>query len=398
VSERSILHVDMDAFFASVEVLDDPRLRGKPVIVGGTPEGRGVVSAASYEARVFGVHSAMSAARAVKLCPAGVFIRPRGGRYAEISGYILDVFHDFTPLVEPLSMDEAFLDVGGSLRLFGSAEAIGHRIRQRILDEIGLVASVGLAPNKFLAKLASDLEKPNGFVVVDPRHVQAWLDPLPIKRLWGVGPRSQEILAGLDIRTIRDVRLCAPTRLEDRLGPALARHVSALAIGSDDRPVIPDHEAKSIGHEVTFAADIADRDALMDILDGLADKVARRLRRADFVARTVQIKARYPDFSTRTRSLTLPTPTASTRALRDAGRDLFDTHLERRGRPLRLIGITAQNLTHADAQPAELFPDEGLVQDRTLDALTDQAVDRYGKGALTRGLRRHDQGSREGHE
>jgi len=391
VSERTILHVDMDAFFASVEVLDDPRLRGQPVIVGGTPEGRGVVSAASYEARAYGVHSAMSAARAIKLCPDGIFLRPRGSRYAEISGHIFDIFHDFSPLVEPLSVDEAFLDVSGSRRLFGSAEAIGRRIKARILREVGLVASVGVAPNKFLAKLASDLEKPDGFVVVHPDRVQELLDPLPISRLWGVGPRAQEALHALGIRLVRDIRLAEPARLEHGLGESLARHVAALSEGRDDRPVVPDHEAKSIGHEVTFAADIASREALVDVLDGLADKVGRRLRRAGFVARTVQLKARYPDFSTRTRSLTLPAPTDSTRVLRDAGRDLLDNHLGRRGRPLRLIGITAQNLEHVDDRPPELFPDREEEQDRTLDALTDEAVDRFGKGALRRGLpRRRD--------
>ncbi|MBU0741344.1 DNA polymerase IV [bacterium] len=386
--ERSILHVDMDAFFASVEVLDDPRLRGRPVIVGGTPEGRGVVSAASYEARAYGVHSAMSAARAVRLCPEGVFLRPRGARYAEISGRVFDIFHDFTPLVEPLSMDEAFLDVNGSLRLFGSAEQIGRRIKDRIRREIGLVASVGVAPNKFLAKLASDLEKPDGFVVVELERVQELLDPLPVSRLWGVGPRAQEALRAQGIRLVRDIRLSDAARLERGLGPALARHVAALAEGRDDRPVVPDHAAMSIGHEVTFAADIGDRDALIDILDGLADKVARRLRRAGLAARTVQLKARYPDFSTRTRSLTLPAPTDTMRALRDAGRELFDAHLGRLGRPLRLIGITAQNLEHAGDRPAELFPDQAQERDRTLDALTDEAVDRFGRGALRRGLRR----------
>lgn len=398
VSPRSILHVDMDAFFASVEVLDDPRLRGKPVIVGGTPEGRGVVCAASYEARRFGVHSAMSAARAVKICPDGVFLRPRGGRYAEISGYVFDVFHDFTPLVEPLSVDEAFLDVSGCRRLFGPGEAIGRRIKNRIRDEIGLVASVGVATNKFLAKLASDLEKPDGFTVVDPDRVQAFLDPLPVERLWGVGPRTQQALAELGVRTVHDLRLCDPVRLEDRLGPVHAAHVGALAVGRDDRPVVPDHEAKSIGHEVTFAADIAEREALVDILDDLSEKVARRLRRAGVLARTVQLKARYPDFSTCTRSLTLPESTDSTVVLRDAGRELFDRHLGRRGRPLRLIGISAQNLGVDDACQAELFPDNDRVRDRALDALTDAAVDRFGRGALSRGLRRPGPGSREDRE
>jgi len=390
MAERSILHVDMDAFFASVEVLDDPRLRGRPVIVGGTPESRGVVSAASYEARAYGVHSAMSAARALKLCPDGVFLRPRGARYAEISGHVFDVFHDFTPLVEPLSVDEAFLDVGGCLRLFGEAVTIGRRIKDRIRDEIGLVASVGVAPNKFLAKLASDLEKPDGFVVVEAGRERELLDPLPVSRLWGVGPRSQASLEALGIRTVRDMRLADPDRLEQGLGPAMARHVAALAEGRDDRPVVPDHEAKSIGHELTFAADIAGREALVDILDGLADKVARRLRRAGLLARTVQLKARYPDFSTRTRSLTLTAPSDSLRVLRDAGRELFDDHLDRRGRPLRLIGIAAQNLERADDRPAELFGDPEAERDRTLDVLTDRAADRFGKGALTRGLRRRE--------
>ncbi|HPF35396.1 MAG TPA: DNA polymerase IV [Candidatus Krumholzibacteria bacterium] len=393
---RAILHVDMDAFFASVEVLDDPSLRGKPVIVGGTPEGRGVVAAASYEAREYGVRSAMSAARAVRLCPQGVFLRGRMARYAEISGFIFDIFHDVTPLVEPLSVDEAFLDVTGCRRLLGDAETIGRLVKRRILDEVGLVASVGVAPNKFLAKLASDLDKPDGFTVV-PDDVQRFLDPLDVGRLWGVGPRSLETLHGLGVRTIGDLRRCPPVRLETRLGAARAAHVQALARGEDSRPVVTDHEAKSIGHEITFAADIGDRGHLTDVLDQMADKVGRRLRRAGARARTVQLKARDPDFTTHTRARTLPEPSDATRVLRDTARELLAEELARRARPLRLLGVSAQNLVRGAAQP-ELFADPASTRDRTLDGLLDSAVDRFGKGALTRGLPRFDPGSREGRE
>lgn len=395
-ARRAILHVDMDAFFASVEVLDDPGLRGKPVIVGGTPQGRGVVAAASYEAREYGVSSAMSAARAVRLCPQGVFLRGRSARYAEVSGFIFDVFHAVTPLVEPLSVDEAFLDVTGCRRLLGEAAEIGRLVKRRILDEVGLVASVGVAPNKFLAKLASDLDKPDGFTVV-PDDVQAFLDPLDVGRLWGVGPRSLEVLHGLGVRTIGDLLRVPPARLETRLGPARAAHVLALARGEDDRPVVPDHEAKSIGHEITFAEDVGDRGHLVDVLDQMADKVGRRLRRAGARARTVQLKARDPDFTTHTRARTLPGPTDASRLLRDAARRLLDEELARAARPLRLLGMSAQNLVRGPEQP-ELFGDPDRERDRALDGLLDTAADRWGKGALTRGLPRFDPGSREGRE
>ena len=398
MSQRTILHVDMDAFFASVEVLDDPRLRGRPVIVGGTPEGRGVVSAASYEARAYGVRSAMSAARAVRLCPDGVFVRPRGSRYAEISGFIFDIFQSVTPLVEPLSVDEAFLDVSGCGRLFGDGVTIGLMIKQRILDEVGLVASVGVAPNKFLAKVASDLEKPDGFVLVPRDDVQGFLDPLSVGRLWGVGPRSREILASLGVETVRDLRNCPETRLLSRLGQIHTAHITALARGEDDRPVVPDREAKSIGHEITFSEDISDHRDLVDMLDLLVDKTARRLRRAGVRAQTVQLKARYPDFSTCTRAVSLADPTDSSVVIRDAARHLLSDHLDRRGRPLRLIGISTRNFSSDQPVQAELFADTGAVRDRALDGLMDTAVDRWGRKALTRGVRHRNPGSREGHQ
>ncbi|PID80110.1 DNA polymerase IV [bacterium DOLZORAL124_64_63] len=381
---RAILHVDMDAFYASVEVLDNPSLRGKPVIVGGTPEGRGVVSAASYEARKFGVHSAMSAARAVKLCPDGVFLRGRMDRYVEISRQIGAIFHDFTPLVEPLSIDEAFLDVSGCRRLFGSAATIGRRIQERIKTEIGLQASVGVAANKFLAKLASDLEKPAGFVVIPEQGTRELLAELPIGRLWGVGKVSRQRMHRLGVRTVGDF-LAIPEALAVQQFGDHARQLRRLAQGLDNRPVVPVHEAKSIGNEVTFHEDIADAAHLQEVLDQLSDKVARRLRSHGFHTRTITLKARYSDFSTFTRSGTFATATDSSMEIRDMARHLLHQRLGRRGRALRLIGVTAGNLQHPAEEQAELFPDPERERDRELDKLLDQVHDRFG-GKLSRGL------------
>jgi DNA polymerase-4 len=380
---RAILHVDMDAFYASVEVLDDPSLAGRPVIVGGTPEGRGVVAAASYEARRFGVRSAMSAAMARRLCPEGVFVRPRGERYAEVSRQIFAVFAGITPLVEPLSIDEAFLDVSGCRRLFGEPAAIARHIKDEVRRQVGLTASVGVAHNKFLAKLASDLEKPDGLVVV-PADAETWLGPMPVGRLWGVGRVAEQNLAGLGIRTVAELRAYPAEALVARLGDH-ARHLLELAHGRDDRPVVPDHEARSIGNETTFAEDIADADRLQAILDDLADNVARRLRRHGLAARTVTLKARYADFTTPTRSLTLPRPVDGTVDLRDAARTLLHERLDRRGRPLRLIGVTASNLEPKGGAQPELFADPRAERERTLDGVVDKVRDRFGS-VLRRGM------------
>jgi DNA polymerase-4 len=382
--ERSILHVDMDAFYASVEVLDDPSLRGRPVIVGGTPEGRGVVAAASYEARRFGVRSAMSAGQARRLCPEGVFLRGRMDRYLEVSRAVFAVFADVTPLVEPLSIDEAFLDVTGCRRLFGPAEGIGRRLKVRIRDEIGLTASVGLAPNKFLAKLASELEKPDGFVVIRPGREREILAPLPVGRLWGVGPVAEQALAAAGIVTVADLLAHPRQALLARFGDH-GRHLLELAVGHDDRPVVPVHEARSIGNETTFAEDIADGRQLQEVLDELADKVARRLRSHGLAARTVTVKARYPDFTTPTRSLTLPAPSAATVVLRDAARLLLAERLGRRGRPLRLLGVTASNLAPAGGGQGRLFADPGRQREEVLDQVVDRVHDRWG-ALLRRGL------------
>ncbi len=388
--ERSILHVDMDAFYASVEVLDDPSLKGKPVIVGGTPEGRGVVSAASYEARAFGVRSAMSAARAVKLCPDGIFKRGRMDRYVEISQQIFAIYRDYTPLVEPLSIDEAFLDVSGSVRLFGSPVDIGWLIKQRIAVEVGLVASVGVASNKFLAKLGSDLEKPDGFVVIRPGEERELLAGLPVGRLWGVGKVAQAKLQDFGIHKVRDLLAVPPEKLVRHFGDHM-HHLLELAVGHDTRPVIPDHDAKSIGNETTFSDDIADGQQLLEILNPLCDKVARRLRAAGFLASTLSLKARYPDFTTHTRSFTPPEPTDSDVEIRGHARRLLEHNLMRKGRPLRLIGITANNLTTGGQVQAELFPDPAKQRDRELDRVLDDVRGRFGD-KLGRGVKKKPSG------
>jgi len=383
-AERAIIHVDMDAFYASVEVMDDPSLAGRPVIVGGTPEGRGVVSAASYEARVFGVHSAMSAYRAKKLCPDGVFIMPRMSRYVELSRQIRVIFDQYTPLVEPISLDEAFLDVTGSLKLFGPAVEIGRTIKQRIRDEVGLVASVGVAPNKYLAKLASDLEKPDGFVVISREDVRERLAGLPVSRLWGVGKQTQKMLAKMQIHEFRDITATPIEELELRIG-VLARRLHNLALGIDNRPVVADHEAKSISNERTFATDIAGADELRDIADALSERVARRMRKAGLLAQTVQIKARYPDFTTVTRAVTLPDPTEESQEIRDAVRDLLENRLERKGRPLRLLGVGVSNFVHPEDEVGELFADAGRTRKKRVDHLMDELQDRFGADVIHRG-------------
>jgi DNA polymerase IV len=387
LAPRAILHVDMDAFYASVEALDDPALRGRPVIVGGTPEGRGVVAAASYEARRFGVRSAMSAGRARQLCPQGVFLRPRMARYVEVSQQVFAVFGAFTPLLEPLSIDEAFLDVTGSQRLFGTALEIGREVKARIRADVGLTASVGVAPNKFLAKLASELEKPDGLVVIEQGEAATRLAELPVGRLWGVGEVTERDLATRGVRLVRDLLACPPAALAALIGTHADR-LRELALGIDDRPVVPDAEAKSIGAETTFARDIADRRELRDILDELVERVGQRLRAAGLRARTVQLKARYPDFTTVTRAVTLPEATARGPELRDAARELLANRLAGRGRALRLLGVTLSGFDSAAPRQPELFPDPAAKRTERVDELLDRLQERYGKAALRRGARR----------
>lgn len=384
---RQILHVDMDAFYAAVEQHDRPELRGQPVLVGGDPRGRGVVTTASYEARPFGCHSAMPMARAIRLCPRAIIVRPRFARYAEISRQVRAIFDAYTPLVEPLSIDEAFLDITGSTRLLGPPEHIAREIKRRIRADTGLTASVGLAPNKFLAKLASDLEKPDGLVIVAPDRVQAFLDPLPIGRLWGVGAATLPKLERLGVRTFADLRRFPMEELRERFGDWGA-HFGELVRGEDERPVVPDHEAKSISHETTFAEDSADVEHLRGVLLTLVEQVAGRLRRHALAARTVFIKVRTADFDTHTRRCTLPAPTDETAQLWLAAAGLFTEwsgSAERRKRAVRLLGAGVAQLTRAGAGQLELFASRASLAQRRLDRAVDAIRARFGDDAITHG-------------
>lgn len=382
----AILHVDMDAFYAAIEERDNPELRGKPVMVGGTPEGRGVVAAANYVARRYGVYSATPAAQARRLCPDGVFLPIRMDRYVQVSRQIRAIFERYTPLVEPLSLDEAFLDVGDSQRLFGSGADIGARIQAEIADELGLVASVGVAPNKFLAKIASDLEKPKGFVVVPADGVGAFLAPLPISRLWGVGKVTARGFDKLGIRRIGQLRPLPQSFLHQHFGAA-GDHLWRLAQGLDERPVCPDHAAKSISHETTFATDLYDAAQLRAWLAHLVEQVAARLRLRGLEGRTVQIKVRFADFETLTRAHTLPHPSAATGELIRASQALFDTHFRNCARGIRLLGMGVSGLQGEGAPgvQADLFAQAERQQQRRLDQVADQISGRFGRSAVRRG-------------
>ncbi len=380
---RSILHIDMDAFYASVEQLDHPHLLGKPVIVGGSLDARGVVSAASYEARQFGVHSAMPLRRAVRLCPQAVLQPVRMERYVRISRRIQRIFRAYTPLVEPLSLDEAFLDVTGSRRLFGPPETIGRTIQQRIRDETGLQASVGVAPNKFLAKLASDLKKPNGFVVVTRAGCQALLDPLPVGRIWGIGKVAQQKLGSHGFRLIRDLRQAPLSSLQRVLGDqALA--LQNLACGRDDRPVQPEHAARSLSCERTFATDIENPQALRRILLEETEHVMRRLRKQQLAARTVTLKLRDGSFRTLTRSRTLAQPTQRTEEIWQAAQALFGLWQRRSFVALRLLGIGVTGLCPVCEVQPSLFTHHRDQGQARIDRVMDRVQQRYGSRALHR--------------
>ncbi len=378
-----ILHVDMDAFYASVEQRDRPELMGRPVVVGGSPQGRGVVSAASYEARRFGIHSAMPAATAVRQCPHAVFLKPRIGYYAQISRQIREIFDRFTPLVEPLSLDEAFLDVRGSIGLFGPPIEIARQIKATIREELNLVASVGVAPNKFLAKVASDLEKPDGLVVVDEGAEQAFLDPLAVGRLWGVGRVAGRAFEQLGIRTIEQLRRMPLDTLTAKFKTA-GEHLWNLAHGRDDRSVIPDHQAKSISHETTFEQNIGDREVLRAWLLDLTDQVSRRVRAHGIRGKTVQLKVRFSDFRTLTRSHSVPEPTDVTDEIWRVVSQLFDTRLPNPLPPVRLLGMGVSGLDATGERQSLLFDGQRREQQSRLDSATDQIRERFGSSAIGR--------------
>lgn len=381
---RRIIHVDMDEFFAAVEKLDNPELAGKCILVGGDPKGRGVVSTASYEARQFGCHSAMPMATAVRLCPHAIVLPVRGQRYGQISREVFEIFERFSPMIEPLSIDEAFIDVTGCERLHGPAERIARDIQAAIADELHLSASIGVAPNKFLAKLASDLDKPAGLVVITEQTIHDILDPLPVTKLWGVGKRAAEELARLNIQTIGQLRRTDPAVLADRFGQA-GEHFANLANGIDDRPVTPDGQAKSISAETTFAQDIAECDELRRILSQQVEQVARRLRRAGVKARTITLKLRTGDFTTITRSRTFGEATDLTDTLRQAAKGLLAQWSSQRFAPLRLIGITASQLTGGGGQLSLFDNGEDRARKRRIDQAVDRIVERFGPESVQRG-------------
>ena len=377
---RKIIHVDMDAFYASVEQRDDPALLTKPVVVGGKPNSRGVVCAASYEARKFGIHSAMPMAEAFRRCPHASFLPVNIPKYQDVSMQIRQIFRTYTPIVEPLSLDEAFLDVTGSTSLFGPANTIALTIKQRIQQELNLTASVGVASNKFLAKLASDLQKPDGFVVVQPNRVQEFLDPLSVERIWGVGKKTTEQLHKLNIKTVRDLRHLELGYLTQLFG-VLGSQLYQLAQGIDERPVESDRVVKSIGRETTFATDIVDREVLETELLKLAVDVGRRMRKEAFRGKTITLKVRYDDFRTLSRSHTLSQATDLDDVIYNEACNLLREVSLRQ--PLRLIGLTLHNLTDKLERQLSLFS-EPQKDNETLTKVIDVLKEKYGENSITR--------------
>jgi len=370
----------MDAFYASVELRSRPDLAGTPVIVGGLGS-RSVVLSATYEARAFGVHSAMPMMRARRLCPQATVIPPTPGAYAEASRGVMEIFRSVTPLVEPLALDEAFLDVGGARRRLGGARAIGELIRARVVDEQGITCSVGVAATKFVAKLASARAKPDGLLVVPRDATVEFLHPLPVGALWGVGERTEEALTRLGLRTIGDIAHTPATTLRRALGPAAGAHLSALAWGRDDRRVSAHEPDKSIGAEETFARDVDDPAVVRRELLRLADRTAARLRATDQVGRTVSIKVRFADFTTITRAKTLREPTDVARVVFDTARGLYDALGLERAR-IRLVGVRVEGLTAAGATPRQLALGGAGEEWRAAERAADRAAARFGAGAV----------------
>ncbi|HHT49433.1 MAG TPA: DNA polymerase IV [Firmicutes bacterium] len=379
---RKIIHLDMDAFFAAIEQLGHPEFRGKPVIVGGAPHSRGVVSTCSYEARKYGIHSAMPLREAGRRCPHGIFVPGRLKRYHEVSQEILKILRAYTPLVEPLSCDEAFLDVTGSEKLFGPAEQIARVIVDRIAQELHLSASVGVAPNKFLAKIGSDLNKPKGFVVIREEEILSFLAPLPISRLWGVGPKTTAQLRKMGLVTIGDLQRLSLAYLQSNLGD-LGVWLYRLARGIDERPVETEETVKSIGHETTFQIDTDNREVLTETLWRLCEQVARRLRRKELVGKVITIKIRDYNFKTITRQSTLYQPTDFEEVIFQTARRLAEAN-DWGNQPVRLIGVSVSRLQPRENIQEPLF-ESPLEQDlRRLHQTLDRIKDRYGETAITR--------------
>ncbi len=379
---RKIIHIDMDAFYASVEQHDNPALQGLPVIVGGDPARRGVVSAASYEARVYGVHSAMPSSQARRLCPQGVFLPVRMHRYREVSDQVFQILREYTPLVEPLSLDESFLDVTGCEKLFGTALRIAMEVKRRIRKATGLTASAGIAPNKFLAKIASDYKKPDGLVEIKVEEVQVFLRDLPISKLWGVGKSTEEVLKGMGILKVGQLAVFPAEKIERKLGK-FGLELIALAQGEDERPVSPESEAKSISQEETFTPDLEHLEQMKKVLLDQAEQVGWELRKQKLKGSTVTVKVRYPDFTLATRSQTLSSPT-------DQGIEIYRTALkllsrtEALRRRARLLGVGISHLIHRDApEQYPLFDSGGQKAERSIQAM-DRIWEKFGPQAIKR--------------
>jgi DNA polymerase-4 len=384
---RAIAHVDLDQFYAAVEILDFPELKGKPLIVGGSPNGRGVVCTASYEALKFGVHSAMGSAQAARLCPQAIWRTPRMERYGEKSKEVRAVFDRFTDQIEPLSLDEAFLDLTGSIQLFGPPETIARRIQAEIQRDTGLAASVGVAMNKYLAKVASDLKKPNGFVVVPPNldAALAFLAPLPVSRLWGAGPKTTERLTALGLLTIGQIAEADAAWLARRIGKQAAEHLIALANGIDDRGVESGGLAKSLGRENTFAQDLYDLPTMEKELLAFADEVAARLRHQGLRCGGMTLKVRFADFSRISRAHSFDEPTDLAEPLYKAACELLRTRVDFRTRGVRLLGIAATRLAGAGDGAPGLFTDEESSRRRSVAQTVDRLRERFGENAVLRG-------------
>jgi DNA polymerase IV len=376
----TVLHVDMDAFYASVSLLSRPDLVGQPVIVGGGGT-RGVVLSATYEARRLGVHSAMPMMRARRLAPHAVVLPPDHGLYAQVSRGVMEVFRAVTPLVEPISLDEAFLDVRGALRRMGSPAQVGEHIRAAVLDEQGITCSVGVATTKFVAKLASARCKPDGLLVVPAADVVGFLHPLPVRALWGVGEKTHEALTKLGLHTVGDLAATSVSTLQRALGPAVGAHLHALSWGRDERVVVPHEPEKSVGHEETFPVDVDDPVVVARELLRLSERTAARLRASGQAGRTVSIKVRFADFTTITRSRTLPEHTDVGRVVYETALSLYEALGLERAR-LRLVGVRVEGITDADAVPHQLALGERDHGWRDADLAVDRATRRFGAGAV----------------
>jgi DNA polymerase IV len=375
----TVLHIDMDAFYASVELISRPELKGTPVIVGGGS--RSVVLSATYEARRYGVHSAMPMTRARRLCPQATVVEPSHGRYSRVSAGVMEIFRSVTPLVEPLSLDEAFLDVAGAVRRLGRPAEIGRLIRDRVADEQGITCSVGVATTKFVAKLASTRSKPDGLLVVPASGVVAFLHPLPVGALWGVGEKTEKELTRLGLHTVGDIAHTPRSTLVRALGQASGAHLHALAWGRDDRRVVAHEPDKSIGAEETFSRDVDDPDVVRRELLRLAERTAGRLRSAGLAGRTVSLKIRFADFTTITRARTLPEATDVAAVLYATARQLYEALGLDRAR-LRLVGIRVEGLVGSDSAPRQLLLGERAQGRREVEQAADRAGRRFGDGTV----------------